>query len=115
MDTIYQYAADRNNSNWSQRPFEKGRRDIENLIKFLLSAILFSIRFRKKQPNFLSQGTLLHAKMLEVISEMTWQIDYPKAMFQTQQPDKLNDYVIRFLNDTQTEQDLGVLKGLVVE
>jgi len=115
LDTIYQYAADRNNSNWSQRPFEKGRRDIENLIKFLLSAILFSIRFRKKQPNFLSQGTLLHAKMLEVISEMTWQIDYPKAMFQTQQPDKLNDYVIRFLNDTQTEQDLGVLKGLVVE
>jgi len=115
LETIYQYASERSSSNWSRRPFEKNKSDIENLIKFMLSAVLFSIRFRKKQPQFLTKGTLLHAKMLEVISEQVWQIDYPKTMFKVQQPDKLNDYVIRFLNDTQTEQDLGVLKGLVVE
>ena len=39
-------------------------------------------------------------------------IDYPKTMFATKQPDKLNDYVYRFLANEATEQDFGALKGL---
>jgi hypothetical protein len=115
LKTVYKYTIERNSSNWRVRSFERGRNDVENLIKYILSTILFSIRFRKKQPSFLGKDTKLHGKMVEVITEMTWQIEYPKTMFQTRQPDKLNDYVLRFLNDEQTEKDLGVLKGLVVE
>jgi hypothetical protein len=115
LDTVYSYTIERASSNWAARPFERNRKDVENLVKFILSAVLFSIRFRKKQPNFLGKETSLYNRMVEVVDEMTPRLDYPKTMFETRQPDKLNDFVLRFLNDTQTKQDLGVLKGLVVE
>lgn len=88
-----------------------GWRD-RNEIKFLLCSILFSLRFRKIDRTFLELESKLWLVMKDAVRNKIPKIDYPKAMFATRQPDKLNDYVYRFLAKEATEQDFGALKGL---
>ena len=51
--------------------------------------------------------------MVDIICEKLPKTDYPKTMFDTVQPDKLNDFVYRFLSEEQTNRDLEALQGLV--
>ena len=85
-----------------------------NLRKFLLSCILFSLRFRKNNPNFLDLDSELYKKMEDLVNNKILKTPYPKAMFAAvQQKDSLNDYVYRFLSKEQTDSDLEAIKGLI--
>ena len=97
----------------SENGWPGGRRS--NVIKYLLFGILFSIRLREHNHDFLSIDSPLYNGIVEVIKEQTPQIPYPVAMMAEQLPGKLNDYVLRFVNDVQTKEDLEALQGLVVE
>jgi hypothetical protein len=84
-----------------------------NTPKFILSAILFSLRFRTNGRAFLSAGTQLRLDVEDLIQNTLPQIDYPPAMFSDVRPDKLNDFVYRFLNEEQKDEDIEALKGLI--
>ncbi len=89
------------------------RRRTGNTVKFILSAILYSLRFRTNGRQFLDEGSSLRDKVEELINDKLPRIDYPPAMFDTIQPDKLNDFVLRFLCEKQTSKDHEALKGLI--
>jgi hypothetical protein len=84
-----------------------------NTPKFILSAILFSLRFRTNGRIFLNAGTSLRIEAEDVIKNRLPQIDYPPAMFGEPRSDKFNDYVLRFLLEEQTKEDIEALKGLI--
>jgi len=52
--------------------------------------------------------------MKKTIMDLLPRIQYPPAMFDTVQPDLLNDYVLRFLDEEQTIDDMTALQGLVI-
>jgi len=89
------------------------RRRTGNTVKFILSAILYSLRFRTNGRQFLDEGSSLRYKVEDLINDKLPKIDYPPAMFDTIQPDKLNDFVLRFLCEEQTSKDHEALKGLI--
>jgi hypothetical protein len=95
--------------NFSATPGSRQR----NTSKFILSAILFSLRFRTNGRAFLSAGTQLRMDVEDLIQNTLPQIDYPPAMFGEPRPDKFNDYVLRFLLEEQTKEDIEALKGLI--
>jgi hypothetical protein len=95
--------------NFSATPGSRQR----NTPKFILSAILFSLRFRTNSRAFLSAGTQLRLDVEDLIQNTLPQIDYPPAMFSDVRPDKLNDFVFRFLNEEQKDEDIEALKGLI--
>ena len=78
-----------------------------------MSAILYSLRFRTNGRQFLDEGSSLRYKVEDLINDKLPKIDYPPAMFDTIQPDKLNDFVLRFLCEEQTSKDHEALKGLI--
>ena len=105
-------------------------------MKYILSAILFSLRFRSNGRQFLppvkgdddngdndngpvgnpesgAGSTALRIEVEDLIKNILPQIPYPPAMFKTVQPDRLNDYVLRFLYEKQTSKDIEALKGLI--
>ena len=84
-----------------------------NTVKFILSAILFSLRFRTNGRQFLDDGSDLRSEVEDLITNQLPQIPYPPAMFDTIQPDNLNDFVLRFLCEEQTSEDHEALKGLI--
>jgi hypothetical protein len=90
-----------------------GRRS--NVIKYLLFGILFSIRLREHNHDFLSIDSSLFKDVIKVIKKQTPQIPFPPAMMAYQLPGTLNDYVLRFVKDIQTKKDIKALEGLVVE
>lgn len=108
------YVDKRSANNWRPNRViaERGQHDVKNLIKFLLCSILFSLRFRKIDRAFLEMESKLWLDLVDVLKNKMPQIDYPKTMFDTRQPDKLNDYVYRFLANEATKKDFGALKGL---
>lgn len=111
---IVAYVDNRNEDNWRPRRdcAERGFHDVDNLKKFLLCSILFSLRFRKIDKLFLELETGLWLEMKDVLKNKIPTISYPETMFNTVQPDHLNDYVYRFLAKEATKQDFGALKGL---
>jgi len=106
LECIYNYSETMSKKNW---PMGKSA----NEIKYLLCGILFSLRFRKKHKDFLKHDSGLYDKMSSVITGFIPPIDYPRYMFAVPKPDKLNDYVSRFLNEEQTKEDIDALQGLV--
>lgn len=131
LDCIFNYSKHCSNVGWPG-----GRR--ANVIKYLLCGILFSLRLRKYHRDFLAPendknggggngdqgGGALTAqggstaemfnKMTKTITNLIPRVDYPVAMFAVVQPDKLNDYVLRFLNEKQSVEDISALHGLVI-
>jgi hypothetical protein len=99
--------------------YSKGRRPRGNTVKFILSAILFSLRFRTGGRIFVPTDSELFLEMKDVIYERLPQIPCPPAMFDTSAMfgtdhlGTLNDFVYRFLAEEQTSRDLEALKGLV--
>ncbi len=71
------------------------------------------MRFRTNGRAFLSAGTQLRLDVEDLIQNTLPQIDYPPAMFGEPRPDKFNDYVLRFLLEEQTKEDIEALKGLI--
>jgi len=94
--------------NFSATPGSRQR----NTPKFILSAILFSLRFRTNGRAFLSPDTQLRMDVEDLIQNTLPQIPYPPAMFSDQRNDNLNDFVYRFLTEEQTNEDIEALKGL---
>jgi hypothetical protein len=116
--TLCKVVEDRRSDNWQPRPSwaEKNRwarNAVMNLRKFLLSCILFSLRFRKIDPNFLDLDSELYKKMEDLVNHKIPKTPYPRAMFSAVQKDSLNDYVYRFLSKEQTDSDLEAIKGLI--
>ena len=107
LECIFNYSNYCSNAGWP-----RGRR--ANVIKYLLCGILFSLRLRAHHRDFLEPNQLLYDKMLEAITNLMPRINYPVAMFANVQPDMLNDYVLRFLNEEQTAEDMNALQGLVI-
>ncbi len=107
LETIYNYSV-----YCAQNGWPGGNRS--NVIKYLLSGILFSLRLRRPCRGFLAKESEQYRKMASVIQDLMPRIPYPPAMFATQRSDYLNDFVFRFLAEESTEQDLGALQGLVV-
>jgi len=107
LKTIHNYACYCSKNGW---PGGKQA----NIIKYLLSGILFSLRLRRPHRNFLAKDSELYALMETTINNCLPRIQYPPTMFSEPQPDYLNDFVHRFLAEESTEQDLGALQGLVV-
>ena len=99
--------------------YSKGRRPRGNTVKFILSAILFSLRFRTGGRIFVPTDSELFLEMKDVIYERLPQIPCPPAMFDTSAMfgtdhlGTLNDFVYRFLAEEQTSRDLEALQGLV--
>ena len=110
LECIFNYSNYCSNAGWPRT--SRGRQT--NVIKYLLCGILFSLRLREHHRDFLEPNQELYNKMLEAITNLMPRINYPVAMFATVQPDKLNDYVLRFLNEEQTAEDMSALKGLVI-
>ena len=105
--------------NFSATPGSRQR----NTPKFILSAILFSLRFRTNGRMFLAtddgddgEGDApplsLRSEVDDLIKNRLPQIPYPPAMFSDQRDDNLNDFVYRFLTEEQTNEDIKALKGL---
>ncbi|MBT3750103.1 MAG: hypothetical protein HOG34_14070, partial [Bacteroidetes bacterium] len=107
LNTIHNYSL-----HCSEHGWPGGQR--ANVIKYLLSGILFSLRLRKPHRNFLAKDSDLYNKMETTINNCLPRIQYPPTMFSEPQPDYLNDFVFRFLAEESTEQDLSALQGLVV-
>jgi len=108
LECICNYAAHCKKNGWPG-----GQRS--NVIKYLLFGILFSLRLREHNHDFLAKGSALYKCVVKVITKRTPQIPYPPAMMAEQLPGRLNDYVLRFVNDVQTKKDIKALQGLVVE
>jgi hypothetical protein len=107
LECIFNYSRYCANAGWPQG----GR---ANVIKYLLCGILFSLRLRARHRDFLKPGSDLFERMEESIIDLMPQIHYPPTMFAEVQPDRLNDYVLRFLREEQTADDLAALQGLVI-
>lgn len=84
-----------------------------NTVKYALSTILYSLRFRTNGRKFLEEGSDLRAEVADIIKNRLPQIKYPPAMFENIQPDKLNDFVLRFVMEKDTKEDRKALEGLV--
>ncbi|MAZ61432.1 MAG: hypothetical protein CMG50_04575, partial [Candidatus Marinimicrobia bacterium] len=87
-----------------------------NDAKFILCAILFSLRFRKIDRNFLQVDTDLHNTVKDSIDNYISSTGYPKTMIDNSDitpGDNLNQYVLRFLTKEASEADFSNLKGLV--
>ena len=82
-------------------------------VKFILSAVLFSLRFRTNGRAFLAAATQLRLDVEDLVQNTLPQIGYPPAMFADQREDTLNDFVYRFLTEEQTNEDIEALKGLI--
>jgi len=108
LDCICNYAAHCSKNGWPD-----GKRS--NVIKYLLFGILFSLRLREHNHDFLSIDSRLCKGIVKVIKKQTPQIPYPRTIMKYQLPGTLNDYVLRFVKDIQTKKDLKALHGLVVE
>jgi len=116
--TLCKVVEERSSDNWQPRQSwaEYGkwaRNNVTNFRKFLLSCILFSLRFRKNNPNFLALDSVLYKKIEDLVKNKITKTPYPKSMFATVQKDSLNDYVYRFLSKEQTDSDLEAIKGLI--
>jgi len=74
---------------------------------------LFSLRFRKIDPNFLDLDSDLYKKMKDLVKNKIPRTPYPRAMFADVQEDSLNDYVYRFLSKEQTEDDKNAIQSLI--
>ncbi len=107
LQCVYNYTEHCSETRW---PGGQGA----NVIKYLLCGILFSLRMRKHHHDFLMPETELYELMRLTICDLMPQIPYPPTMFDTVQPDRLNDYVLRFLDERQTVDDLSALQGLVI-
>lgn len=107
LKTIHNYSLHCSENGWPG-----GQR--ANVIKYLLSGILFSLRLRRPHRKFLAIDSELYNMMETTINELLPRIQYPPTMFSEPQSDYLNDFVFRFLAEESTEQDLGALQGLVV-
>jgi len=84
-----------------------------NRVKYILSAVLFSLRFRTNGRAFLVEGSEIRNQMEDLIQNRLPQIPYPPAMFDTQRDDCLNDFVLRFLVEENTKEDMEALQGLI--
>ena len=84
-----------------------------NRVKYILSAVLFSLRFRTNGRVFLVEGSEIRNQMEYLIQNLLPQIPYPPAMFDTQRNDCLNDFVLRFLIEENTQEDMEALQGLI--
>lgn len=116
--TLCKVVGERGLDNWKPRENwgEYGKwakNNVTNFKKFLLSCILFSLRFRKIDPNFLALDSGLYKKLEEIVNDKIPKTPYPRTMFATVQNDSLNDYVYRFLSKKQTDGDLEAIKGLI--
>ena len=116
--TLCKVVEDRGSDDWQPRQkwAEYGkwaRNNVINFKKFLLSCILFSLRFRKIDPNFLNLDSELYKKMEDLVNNKISKTPYPRAMFATFQKDSLNDYVYRFLSKKQTEDDKNAIQSLI--
>ena len=114
------------------------RRRTRNTVKFILSAILYSLRFRTNGRKFLmlademddendedgedenggnggagSGSSNIRVEVEDLIMNQLPQIPYPPAMFDTVRTDTFNDFVLRFLREEQTSEDHEALKGLI--
>ena len=107
LNCVYNYSAHCAGTRW---PGGFGA----NVIKYLLSGILFSLRLRKHHHDFLEPDSELYTLMRTAVSDLMPQIPYPPTMFETVQQDRLNDYVLRFMDEQQTVDDLAALQGLVI-
>ena len=111
---LFRYAKYRHKRGWAKLPHERYDSAKNNCIKYLLCTILFSCRFRRPCRQFLGLNSELHKQMVSAAKSLIPMVKYPPAMFAVPQPDKLNDYVLRFLNEEQSDQDLSALKGLIL-
>ena len=50
---------------------------------------------------------------IDIIKNRLPQTPYPRTMFENVQPDKLNDFVLRFVMEKDTKEDRKALEGLV--
>lgn len=107
LESIYKYSLHCSNTHWP-----RGRNS--NLIKYLLCGILFSLRLRKHHRDFLKLNSTSYRLMKKTTIDLIPRIPYPPTMFETEQPDMLNDYVLRFLDEQQTIEDMTALQGLVI-
>jgi len=84
-----------------------------NKVKYVLSTILYSLRFRSNGRKFLEEGSDVRAEIADIIQNRLPQIPYPRTMFENVQPDKLNDFVLRFVMEQDTKEDRKALEGLI--
>jgi hypothetical protein len=115
LNTLHRYINSRARENWAPRTGETGiwaQGNVENVKKFCLCAILFSLRHRKKNKKFLKPNSEAWEVVSDDILNKIGRVNYPVTMFATQQPDFLNDYVYRFLSCEASKQDFSALEGL---
>jgi hypothetical protein len=115
LKTLHTYINSRADERWTPRRGELGNWshiNVENVKKFCLCAILFSLRHRKKNKKFLKPNTLIFNDLSDDVLNKFGRVNYPVAMFATQQSDFLTDYVYRFLACEASEQDFSALEGL---
>jgi hypothetical protein len=84
-----------------------------NKVKYILSTILYSLRFRSNGRKFLEESSDLRVEIVDIVQDRLPQIPYPPTMFENIQPDKLNDFVLRFVMEKDTKEDRKALEGLV--
>lgn len=83
--------------------------------KFLLCLILFSLRIREIEPDFLNPSDALYEQLiaLMVIGGDLHGVKFPPVMLQqANNKDNLTDFVLRFLRREPTAADLKALEGL---
>jgi hypothetical protein len=85
--------------------------------KYALCAVLFGLRIRELDPDFLGENDDLRKELVAVISDMHTQLPFPPTMFRgtdmiPNPGDNLNRYVIRFLKYEETAEDRVVAGGL---
>ncbi len=88
-----------------------------NAKRYCLCAVLFGLRLRETNPDFLGENDPLRKKLYQVINTMRSKIRFPPVMFrggnlQTIPGDNLNRYVLRFLDYKDTEEDRQAAGGL---
>lgn len=89
-----------------------------NSIKFALSAVVFGLRVRELNRDFLGENDSLRNELVEIISNLKPQCKgFPSTMFKgsglkPKEGDNLNNYVLRFLKNEETAEDRAVAGGL---
>lgn len=83
--------------------------------KFILCLILFSLRIREIEPDFLNPGDVLYEELVSLMSPNRdlYGVSFPPGMLQqAHNNDNLTNFVLRFLRREPTSDDLQALEGL---
>ncbi len=101
----------------SRVPNTGGPNALYNQLKFCLCAILYGLRIREVNPNFLSTRTTVFKNLNSIVSEMKTTVVFLRAMLDAMPPDRrreaqrmgLNGVVLEFLNNKASAETVSIL------